>query len=152
MLLNIFIKFLYLGDDGDVLGVTLPGRGVLCVRVCRGRGGGGEVWRHVRPALAVDGAVVGGGAGLQRVAGVRHVGVGELVQGRHQRQEGGQQQQQGEGGGGHGGALYLRESCGGVRRAGPSPTFIQTPQHHGGETRHRVQVQCGFVIVMATQS
>ena len=92
--LNIFVKFLYLGDDGDVLGVTLPGRGVLCVRVCRarGRGGGGVVWRHVRPALAVDGAVVGGGAGLQRVPGVRHVGVGELVQGggggEHQGQHG----------------------------------------------------------------
>ena len=139
--LNIFVKFLYLGDDGDVLGVTLPGRGVLCVRVCRarGRGGGGEVWRHVRPALAVDGAVVGGGAGLQRVPGVRHVGVGELVQGGHQRQEGGQQQQQGEGGGAHGGASV---SAGELRRSeesGPSPTFIQTPQHRGGETSDRVQ-------------
>ena len=71
--------------------------------------------------------------------GMGNVGVGELVQGGHQRQEGGQQQQQGEGGGAHGGASV---SAGELRRSeesGPSPTFIQTPQHRGGETRDRVQ-------------
>ena len=54
-----FCKVLYLGDDGDVLGVTLPGRGVLCVRVCRarGRGGGGA---HQVAGVLVQGRQLGG--------------------------------------------------------------------------------------------